>query len=101
MWGIQPQKAGFSQVQIKPQMGKLENCSISYPTILGQIKGEFKKISPSQTAYTIELPANMVGEFIIDLSSTEKLMPNGEQVPAAFGSVRLYPGVNTLSIESK
>ncbi len=43
----------------------------------------------------------MVGEFIIDLSSTEKLLLNGEQVPAAFGSVRLYPGVNTLSIESK
>lgn len=101
MWGIQPKKAGFSEVQIKPQMGKLENCSISYPTLLGQIKGEFKKRSPSQTEYTIELPANMVGEFVIDLSSIEKLMLNGEQVPAAFGSVRLYPGVNTLSIESK
>lgn len=100
MWGIQPQKAGFSQVQIKPQMGKLEQCSISYPTIRGQIKGAFKKISPRQREYTIELPANMVGEFFVELSPAEKLMLNGEQVPAVFGSVRLYPGVNTLSIES-
>lgn len=101
MWGIQPQQAGFSQVQIKPQMGKLEHCAILYPTLRGPIKGEYKKSNSGQLQYTIELPANMSGEFVVDLTPNEVLVLNGKQVPALFESVRLYPGTNTLSITSK
>lgn len=99
MWGIQPKEAGFKIVTVKSQMAGLKNSSIVVPTIKGQIKGEYKRKSDRLTEYSIELPANMVGEFIIDISSEDELLHNGEIVNNLFGSVRLNPGVNTIQIK--
>ena len=98
MWGIQPKTAGFGIVKIEPKMGTLKHSSISYPTILGQIKGDFRKVGNHQTNFKIELPANMLGEFIFDWSSQDTLILNSEYIKVPFEPVRLYPGVNTVSI---
>jgi hypothetical protein len=99
MWGIQPKTPGFGVVEIKPQMGKLKNSSIVVPTIKGQIKAEFTKINVRLTTYSIELPANMVGEFSLNLSSEDVVTLNGETVNTSFGSVRIEPGVNNIQVK--
>ena len=99
LWGILPKTPGFGSVEIKPQMGNLKYSSIVVPTIRGQIKGEFRKINTRLSEYMLELPANMIGEFGVKLSSEDVVTLNGETVNLMFGSVRLNPGVNKILIK--
>jgi alpha-L-rhamnosidase len=99
LWGIQPKTPGFGVVQIKPQMGQLKNSSITVPTIRGQIKGEYKKSNARMSEYNFDLPANMVGELVINLSSEDVVTHNSEVVNPVFGTVSLNPGVNRIVIQ--
>ncbi|NOR76130.1 MAG: family 78 glycoside hydrolase catalytic domain, partial [Draconibacterium sp.] len=98
LWGIQPKTPGFGVARIKPQMGNLKNSEIVVPTIKGQIKAKYKKINNRLTEYIIELPANMIGEFYIDLSPQDVATLNGEIVNLSFGNIQLNPGVNNIEI---
>ena len=80
-------------------MGKLKNSSIKVPTIKGEIKAGFKKVNARMSEYTIELPANVIGEFGVKLTSEDVVTLNGETVNPVFGSIRLNPGVNRISIK--
>ncbi|MBX2843782.1 MAG: family 78 glycoside hydrolase catalytic domain [Flammeovirgaceae bacterium] len=99
LWGIQPLTPGFGKVIVKPQMGSLKNTTITYPTPLGQIKGEFKKVTNRLSRYTIILPANMVGEFSMNFSANHAISLNGKMVNLAFGTIRLQPGENEIEIK--
>ena len=98
MWGIQPILPGFELVSIKPQLADLTNCSIVVPTIKGQIVGEFKKKSDSIAEYTFVIPANMVAEFVVNLSTESDIKLNGLTVSPIYGTIRLNPGVNKIQI---
>lgn len=99
LWGIQPITPGFGKVEIQPQMGKLQSSSIKVPTIKGEIKADFKKMNARMSEYTIELPANVIGEFGVKLSSEDVVSLNGETVNPVFGSLRLNPGINRIVIQ--
>jgi hypothetical protein len=99
MWGIQPKTPGYDMVTIKPQLSNLKNCSIIVPTIKGQIKANYLKKSKLETEYNIELPGNMIGEFLVNLSSEDELLVNGQSVNTMFKSVRLQPGQNKIEIK--
>lgn len=96
LWGIQPKTPGFGVVSIKPQMGSLKNSSIKVPTIKGEIKAEYKKHNNRYSSFSIELPANMVGEFSLNLKSEDVVILNGETVNLSFGTIRLQPGVSKI-----
>ncbi len=98
MWGIQPKTPGFDMVTIKPQMADLKNSAIEVPTLKGQIKADFQKKGRG-AIYTIELPGNMIGEFVVDLASEDEITLNGAIVNPSFGSVRLSPGVNNIEVK--
>ncbi len=98
LWGIQPKTPGFGIVQIKPQMGNLKHTVIEIPTIRGQIKGSYNRINDRVQRYSIELPANMVGEFVGDFSGNAVITINGKIANPAFGSVRLAPGINEIEM---
>lgn len=99
LWGIQPKTPGFGVAYIRPQMAGLKGSSIVVPTIRGQIKGDYKKINNQMSEYTIEIPANMVAEFVMDFPETAVVTLNGQTVNLAFGSVRLQPGVNKIEVK--
>lgn len=99
LWGIHPKTPGFGVVSIKPQMGSLKNSSITVPTIKGQIKGEYKRVNTRLTQYSIEIPANMVGEFDAGFSADDVVTVNGETVNLSFGTIRLNPGVNEIEVK--
>ena len=67
-------------------MGTLKNSSIVVPTIKGKIEVKFKTVNQRLKQYSIELPANMVGEFSVNLSSEDVITLNGETVNPEFGS---------------
>ena len=98
LWGIQPKTPGFGVVSIHPQMGNLKNSSIVVPTIKGQIKGKYKRVNARLTQYSIEIPANMAGEFNAGFSAEDVVTLNGETVNLSFGSIRLNPGLNEIEV---
>ncbi|MEM1135977.1 MAG: family 78 glycoside hydrolase catalytic domain [Bacteroidota bacterium] len=100
LWGITPKTPGYDMVQIKPQMGSLKNNEISIPTIKGEIAGKYKYFNPRHQKFTIELPGNVVGEFVYPAGASKMLQLNGEKVDLTFGSLRLKPGVNEIEIRS-
>jgi hypothetical protein len=99
LWGIKPKTAGFAVASIRPQLSKLQNSSVKVPTILGEIKAQYVRVSGRLKKYTVELPANMIAEFKLNTSSDDVVTLNGEKVNMAFGSIRLVPGVNEISIK--
>ena len=98
LWGIQPKTPGFGIAQIRPQLGDLKNCSIQVPTIKGKIKAEYEFVHDRLQIYTIDIPANMVAEFEMELVPGKELKHNGKKVAAAFGSVRLDPGQHEIRL---
>lgn len=98
LWGIQPETPGFGVVRIEPQPGSLKNSSIKVPTIRGEIKGEYRRVNNRLTTYSIDLPANMTGNFRLNWSSQDVVTLNGEPVDLMFDSVRLHPGKNEIEI---
>lgn len=99
LWGIQPKTPGFGQVTIKPQMADLKNSAITVPTIKGQISADYKKVNNRLSKYTLVLPANMVGEFVMDLPAAAVVTLNGTPVSTAFQGIRLNPGLNEIEIK--
>ena len=55
-------------------------------------------VSNRLSYYTIEIPANMVAEFVMDFPKTAVVSLNGRTVNLSFGSVRLEPGVNKIEL---
>jgi len=99
LWGIQPTTPGFAEVQIYPQMGTLQNSSITVPTIRGQIKGEFNKLDNKTDVFNLIIPANMSGDFVLNWEKTEKVLLNGKPVEEKPGKLKLQPGSNKIEIK--
>ncbi|QGY42582.1 Bacterial alpha-L-rhamnosidase [Maribellus comscasis] len=98
LWGIRPKTPGYGEAVIQPQMSSLKTSSVVVPTLKGQIKGEYQLVNQRFRKYNIELPANVVGEFILDFSPQDVVTVNGEPVNLSFGSIRLSPGKNDIEI---
>ena len=98
LWGIQPKTPGYGIATIKPQLSKLKHSNIEVPTIKGTIKGSYKYQNRRLQVFNIEIPANMVAEFIMIPAPGKELMHNGKKVAVAFESVRLTPGKHKLEL---
>ncbi len=98
LWGIRPKTPGFGITSIKPQLGDLKNSTITVPTLKGPIKGSYQRVNPRYQKYTIELPANVAGEFYLTTAPEDEVTMNGQKASRAFDSLRLEPGKNEIEI---
>lgn len=98
LWGITPKTPGFGIVQVKPQLGKLKNSSITVPTIKGAVRASYHFVNASRQLYDIELPANVGGELILQDATKGVVTVNKQIVNPAFESIRLEPGMNRIEI---
>lgn len=98
LWGIQPKTPGYGVATIRPAVGSLKSTTIKVPTLRGPITGAYQWVNGRKQVYTINLPANMVGEFSLQLRDNQALSLNGKKVNLAFGSVQLFPGENVLEV---
>lgn len=99
LWGIKPKTPGYGIATIKPQLSKLRNSEIMVPTLRGEIKAKYQKVNRRLQKYTVEIPANMLAEFEIVDTEGKVITLNGKMINAAFGSIRLEPGINEISIK--
>jgi len=76
----------------------LKNSSIVVPTIKGSIKATYIYINERNKKYTIELPANVIAEFIVKCSPEEVVTLNGKKLNMAFKTIRLESGINNIEI---
>lgn len=98
LWGITPATPGFEVAHIKPQIGSLKKSSIKTPTIKGPISGDYEYVSSRLERYTINIPANMVAEFELQVAEGKVLMHNGQKVNSAFDGIRLTPGEHQIEL---
>ena len=99
LWGITPKTPGFGIISIRPQFGGLKETTIQVPTLKGPVKGSYIRVDDRHQEYTIELPANTVGEFYLAPDPNQVVQLNGEPVNLAFDAIQLRPGVNQIAVD--
>lgn len=97
LWGVKPIAPGFAVVQIKPQLANLTNSSIVVPTIKGDIKCKYTRNRDSDN-YTIEVPANTIGEFILSEKPSNIIYFNGKKVNTNSDRLNLRNGINNIEL---
>ena len=87
LMGITPLQPGFQKIQIKPQPGKLNNASIRYHTVRGNISVNFQNSAkifsmqvriPGNTTARIFLPASNTGAAVITMDG-HQIRPDQDQ----------------------
>ncbi|WP_405380827.1 alpha-L-rhamnosidase C-terminal domain-containing protein [Maribacter sp. LLG6340-A2] len=82
--GIEPLKAGFEEIRIKPQIGNLEWASIKHPTIKGTIAVDIRNDASEGLAMSVVVPANTISEIWVPAKKNEKVLRmNNKRVKAA------------------
>jgi len=100
MWGITPARPGFTKVTVAPQLDELEFSVIDVPTGKGVIHAEYKRHKNGSGSYTIHLPDNMDGEFVIHRPGVNVYL-NKQRVDSKRGVVRLRPGKNIIELKTQ
>ncbi len=79
LMGIQPIKAGFELVRIKPQISKIKLAKLNYSTIRGEISLSIKNDFKKQFSMDINIPANMKAEiYFPKYFNNQKIKMNGK-----------------------
>lgn len=97
LWGITPSVPGYSEVQFKPQHGRMTTGKIKVPTIKGPIIAEYKTGAGRQEEYSIELPPGMKGKFILPLKPQREVKLNGKKIKVENNVLSLTPGLNWIT----
>lgn len=98
MWGIQPETAGGSVVEIKPQLASLKESKIKVPFLKGEVCASYKKTGRNHQEYTFDIPTNMSTDLKLNCTKNDTVILNGETVKHAFRSMRLNSGVNKIEL---
>ena len=107
LMGIEPAKAGFEEVTIKPQTADLQEAEILMPTIRGPIS--LKITNKKSYTLKVRLPANMSGRlFLPQIAGKTKIFLNGKsidpkQVPGEpfLDAGVIESGLSTFTMEQK
>jgi hypothetical protein len=98
VWGITPIYPGFTKVQIKPQLSQLKFSKIKTPTIKGTIIADYKLINNKHKLFTIELPLEMIGDFVLLGDKNSKIFVNNKEFAPTGGIIPLNSGSNRIEI---
>jgi len=104
--GIKPLEAGYSKIQIKPQIGELEFITLTAPTIKGSVKvGVDTRKATSLADMTVTVPANTTAKVYVPTygAAADVLVVDSETVAATregdyFVLDNLGSGTHTFSI---
>ena len=89
IFGITPEKPGFTEVRIEPQLEGMTFCTIKVPTIRGGIYAEYKLKNKKQHIYKIDLPKK----------TYKKIIVNKQNVSISQGYLKLNEGLNIIDIK--
>jgi alpha-L-rhamnosidase len=97
LWGIRPASPGYSEVSIKPCLGKLSSSSIKAPTIKGPVTAEFTA-AQDKDIYSIDLPSGMNGNFVLPQKKYSSVYLNEKIIISPSRVITLKSGHNILKI---
>jgi alpha-L-rhamnosidase len=97
--GLRPLIPGFARVELRPQLGGLEDLDITAFTARGPIRLAARG-RPGAREVTFELPATCSGELVLPDSETVSLVPRKGPVPAGCRRYDLPSGTTTLHLKS-
>ena len=98
LWGIKPNKPGFTETYIKPQLSKLTFSRIKVPTINGTITAEYKRINSENQIYIIDIPKKINAILILEINKS-KLYLNNNSMTINRGTIRLNAGRNLVELK--
>ena len=98
-WGITNVIDGGQAVKIVPKMGDMKKSSMIYPTLMGNIKAEYK-MAGNRRNYTITVPANMAAEFVVPEGVKGIVILNGKPQSLNYGTLQLSAGKNIIQIQN-
>jgi hypothetical protein len=96
LWGIQPKTPGYAVAKIQPQLDNLNSSSIVVPTLRGQIKGDYILKSDNTQQFTIDIPANMTAEFVVNTAS--QISVNHKTIQNNSGTIVLESGHYSIEV---
>ncbi len=77
LWGIQPEKPGFSEFSVRPQFGNLKYSKIKIPTIKGPVRAEYRKAA-GNFLLKVEIPFNTIAKiYLPNLNGKHRYHLNG------------------------
>ncbi|MFC2126310.1 trehalase family glycosidase [Bacteroidota bacterium] len=100
MWGITPEKPGFTTVQINPKLANLSFSEIMVPTKNGIINAQYKLGENRNKFYEIELPENMSGQFILHQERDKMIYHNNRVITGDKEILKLESGINIIEIKN-
>lgn len=98
-WGITNVIDGGQAVKIAPKMGDMKKSSVVYPSLMGNVKAEYK-MAGNRRIYTITVPANMGAEFVIPEGVKGIVILNGKPQSLNYGTLQLSAGTNIIQIQN-
>ncbi|WP_287679312.1 sulfatase-like hydrolase/transferase [Bacteroides sp.] len=99
MWGISNIINDGQALSIAPDMGDVEKSSIVYPTLLGDVKADYR-MAGNRRYYTVTVPANMAAEFVIPVGVKGIVLLNGKPQSLNYGKLQLNAGENLIQIQN-
>lgn len=99
MWGISNIINDGQALSIAPDMGDVKKSSIVYPTLLGDVKADYR-IAGNRRYYTVTVPANMAAEFVIPVGVKGIVLLNGKPQSLNYGKLQLNAGENLIQIQN-
>ena len=81
LMGIEPLKAGFEKIRIKPQPGNLRTAEIKHPTIKGDVYVKFSNNPEKSFSLEVVIPANTTADVYLPYySKKQKVKLNNQTV---------------------
>lgn len=99
MWGISNIINDGQALSIAPDMGDVKKSSIVYPTLLGDVKADYR-MAGNRRYYTVTVPANMAAEFVIPVGVKGIVLLNGKPQSLNYGKLQLNAGENLIQIQN-
>lgn len=99
MWGISNNINNGQEVLISPKMTEVKKSFIEYPTLMGNIKADYK-MQGNKRNFTITVPANMGVEFVLPDDVKGIVLLNGIPQSLNYGRLQLVAGKNLIQIQN-
>lgn len=98
-WGISDINSKGQSIIITPDMSEVKESHIVYPTMMGDLKAEYK-VAGNRKNYMITVPSNLGVEFVIPEEMRGILLLNGKSQTLNYGRLQLSAGKNFIQIQN-
>jgi hypothetical protein len=98
IWGITPEKPGFDEIKIHPQLSNLDYSEIKVPTIKGCVFAKYQNDGEKGQVFSIDVPSNTKAKFYFT-GKPLRITLNNKTVETVNEYIVLNNGKNILELK--